>query len=134
MRIFTLIVAFTLFLISLNCSPSISVKKRDALLEEQNYTLQMNFYKNSTRVDSVDWVLINYIPPTDTDDVLMYSFIDEMGFSNNSIYCMAVFENSRKTEYKLVAPWLNSMIVQKSNLLVEKAVIVPKSKIRNFLK
>lgn len=89
----------------------------------------MNFYRDHTNVVPYEWKLISSIPPKDTSNVLVVVYKDEMS-TFNEVYCMAVFENSKGTEYKLVAPWLNNMIIQKSNLLMEKTVIVPKSKMK----
>ena len=119
---------FGLLALVFSCTNTEQTSDKDQPKKDSIYL--MSLYRHSTQIDSNEWKLISSIPPKDTSNVLFLVYKDEVGFSLNDVYCMAIFENKKGTEYKLVAPWLNSMIVQKSNLLMEKSTLVPKSEMK----
>lgn len=97
----------------------------------QDSIYQMQFYQNATQVGENGWDIVSFITQTDTCHVIKFMYRDEVGFSFDSVYCKAVFENKKGTEYKLIAPWLGAgMIVLKSNLLMEKSLIVSKKEMK----
>jgi len=99
--------------------------------EKQYSTPQMMVYKNNTQLDNNGWRLKSSIPVNDTCSVMKFIYRDEIRFSIDSIFCMAVFENSKGTKYKLIAPWLGAgTVIQKSNLLLEKSLVVSKEEMK----
>jgi len=101
---------------------SIFCKEKECYFKDlkQDSIYLMNFYKNSNIKDN-DWTLINNIPAIDTNNALMVVIIDKAGIFTKVFYCMAIFENSKKTEYLLVAPWFENIIIYKSNIFNKKS-------------
>jgi hypothetical protein len=128
---------------------SLSCKKKDYYTGnlKQDSIYLMNFYKNSTHIipsqlpraqgpwfpliKHYEWNLTNSISTSDTNNVLMVVIKDEISISTSTFYCMAIFENVKKTEYMLVAPWFKNVIIQKSNVLIKKVIVVPKKEMLN---
>lgn len=117
-----------LLLVGISCTKKESTTQE---LSKQDSIYQMMVYKNSTQLEDNGWKLKSSIPINDTCSVMKFLYRDEVGFSLDSVFCMAVFENIKGTEYKLVAPWLGAgMVVQKSNLLMEKSLVVSKEEMK----
>ncbi len=82
-----------------------------------------------------DWAVKASIPPGDIDHVIKMVYQDEIGLGQTAIFCMAVFENLKTKEYKLVAPWIDKEIrIQKSNVLGDEPQVVPRSLLEQNLK
>ena len=112
---------------------SLSCKKKDYYTGnlKQDSIYLMNFYKNSTYIIPNEWNITNSISTSDTNNILMVVIKDEISISTSTFYCMAIFENVKKTEYMLVAPWFKNVIIQKSNVLIKKVIVVPKKEMLN---
>jgi hypothetical protein len=110
-----------------------TIQSKDTSKVNQDSILQMSMYKNSTQIDKNEWKLKNTIQSNDTINVIKFLYRDEVGFSIDSVFCMAIFENIKGTEYKLIAPWLGAgMIIQKSNLLMEKSLLISKKEMKCY--
>jgi hypothetical protein len=66
------------------------------------------------KIEKNDWVTFSSINPDDTLNVLKVVYQEKYGLEK-TIFCKAIFDNTKTAEYKCVAPWL-SLILQKSNL------------------
>ena len=59
-----------------------------------------------------DWIVIASAKP---DTVLTVHFTNEIG-ARGELKCMALFENNKTRQYKLVAPWLKEALLEKGNI------------------
>jgi hypothetical protein len=77
--------------------------------------------------DKNDWVVIQSIK--DSLSVIKITYQEKYGIEK-SAYCMVVFENVKTAEYKCIAPWLGSLLLQKSNLNSFQTSMVSKSEMK----
>lgn len=85
--------------------------------KEQNQSVNLTTYKNvdSLQVENNPWELLLNIEPKDTLHVYKVVWDQKYGATKIS-YCMAVFENKETKQYKLIAPWINTIIIEKQNI------------------
>lgn len=76
-----------------------------------------------------DWVSIQSIKLEDSLNVIKITYQEKYGLER-TFYCKAVFENIKTAEYKCVAPWLGSLLLQKSNLNSFQTSIVSKAEMK----
>jgi hypothetical protein len=55
-----------------------------------------------------------------------------IGYYENHNYCMSVFKNESAKEHKLVAPWLNALIIEDQNANDIKITKVSKKDAPNY--
>jgi hypothetical protein len=79
-----------------------------------------DFFGPGTKVveftpDTSDWVAYKYIAPNDTTHVYKVTWSQSWGTSKIA-YCKVVFKNDKQRQYRLVAPWLSSMDIERNNM------------------
>jgi len=84
-----------------------------------------------TAEDESDWVIHASVPPTDTVNVIKFTYTAEMGLVQKTVYCMVVWENNKTGQYRLIAPWIDKFVtIQKANLQDTNPELVPKSEMK----
>jgi hypothetical protein len=69
---------------------------------------------DSTVIDMNPWKAYMSIPVSDTDDIYEVTWAQKYG-DTKVVYCTCIFRNEVSKEYKLVAPWLNALIIEDQN-------------------
>jgi len=85
--------------------------------KEQNQFVNLTTYKNidSLQIEDNPWELLLNIEPSDTLHV--YKVVWDQKYGATKInYCRAIFENKKAKQYKLIAPWFNSIIIEGQNI------------------
>jgi hypothetical protein len=70
--------------------------------------------RDSTVIDVNSWKSYMSIPVNDTDNIYEVTWAQKYG-DTKTLYCMSIFKNEVTKEYKLVAPWLNALIIEDQN-------------------
>jgi len=70
--------------------------------------------RDSVVIDINPWKSYMSIPVIDTDGIYEVTWAQKYG-DTKTIYCMNIFRNEIAKEYKLVAPWLNALIIEDQN-------------------
>lgn len=118
------LLAVLIMVLGVSCSRNSDDEARAAAYKAHNEARQ-DFYEQIEK-ERREWTVRASIQPGDTTSVLMLKYRDEIGLTEQVAYCMAIFENAK--EYKLVAPWIHTDIrIQKSNMLSDKPIVVPKA-------
>jgi uncharacterized protein YxeA len=78
-----------------------------------------NVFSNYTTQDTVvvetnPWQPYLSVPVGDTESVYEVVWDQKYGTTKTS-YCMVVFRNERSKQYKLIAPWLDGIIIEYQN-------------------
>ena len=61
------------------------------------------------------WKVYKVIDLSDTDHIYRVTWTQEYG-SPQVVYCKAVFKNDKDNQYKLVAPWIGGLDIDRSNV------------------
>lgn len=77
-----------------------------------------------TQIEKNDWELENSINKPDSF-CLKITFQEKYG-NLVTLYCMALFRNDKTRQYKLVAPWYNSKIINIDNIDDVSIIEIPK--------
>ena len=86
---------------------------------------------DTVSIDANPWQPYLNIPVGDTDNVYEVSWDQKYG-SSKAAYCMVVFRNEKSRQYKLVAPWLDGLIIEYQNVNDIKFNKVSKKDVPNF--
>jgi hypothetical protein len=70
--------------------------------------------RDTVAIEENVWKLYRSIPIGDTDEVYEVIWDQKYG-ATKKCYCTVVFRNERSNEYKLVAPWLDDLVIEKQN-------------------
>jgi len=68
-----------------------------------------------TKIESNDWQPYLAIDPTDTAHVYRVTWVQKYG-STQIAYCRVVFRNDKEKQYKLIAPWLSGIEIERANM------------------
>lgn len=95
-----------------------------------------NYFGNfSTRdtliVDTNPWKPSLSIPTGDTENVYEVTWDQKYGATKKS-YCVAVFQNEKSRQYKLIAPWLDGLVIEYQNTNNIKFNKVSKKDVPNY--
>jgi hypothetical protein len=85
--------------------------------KKQDQSVNLTTYKNidSLQIENNPWELLLNIEPKDS--IHIYKVIWDQKYGATKInYCMAIFENKKAKQYKLIAPWFNSIIIEGQNI------------------
>ena len=108
------------------CSDKGYDEARAAAYKAHNDARQ-KFYE-SVEKEHREWKVRAAIQPGDTSQVIVLRYRDEIGLTEQTVYCMAVFENAK--EYKLVAPWIHTDVrIQKANVLGDELETVKRKQL-----
>jgi hypothetical protein len=77
----------------------------------------------NTAVEKNDWELES---SATSDKVLKVKYQEKYG-AEKTVYCMAVFYNSKTRVYKLDAPWFQSVTLEQENLVSKDIVLINKT-------
>jgi hypothetical protein len=77
----------------------------------------------NTAVEKNDWELESSATP---DKVLKVKYQEKYG-SEKTVYCMASFYNAKTRQYKLDAPWFQSIILEQENLVSKDIILIDKT-------
>jgi hypothetical protein len=120
-----------IFVLSMFCAD------RKKISEISSYDAARSNYlsTSTTQLDahSNDWELLTYIGPSDTTKALAVVYKDEIGFSQNVVYCMVVWTCKKTGDLKCTAPWIDKFhLIKKSNILDLRIDVVTKSDIKGL--
>lgn len=62
-----------------------------------------------------DWQPYKSITPEDSIHILKVTWAEKYG-ENRVVYCKAVFKNDKEKQYKMVAPWMNDVEIERTNM------------------
>lgn len=62
-----------------------------------------------------EWQVYKAIEPNDTDHVYRVTWTQKYG-ATQVAYCKVVFRNDKEKQYKLVAPWLAGLDIERANM------------------
>jgi len=70
--------------------------------------------RDSSSTEVSPWILFNSISADDTDG--LYEVIwDQKYGTTKKVYCKAIFKNDKTNQFKLIAPWLEALIIESQN-------------------
>ncbi len=78
-----------------------------------------------TQIDKPEWIVENQINDAESN-CLKVVYREKYG-AEIITYCMVLFRNDKTKQYKMVAPWLKSKIVEMSNITGIEVYEVSKS-------
>jgi len=86
--------------------------------KEHNQSVNLTTYTavDSLQIEKNPWELLTSIEPEDTNNIFKVVWDQKYGITKTS-YCLAIFENVEQDQYKLIAPWLNTVIIEKQNII-----------------
>lgn len=82
----------------------------------------------NSQIDKQEWIVENQI--NDTDNNCLKVIYREKYGAEIITYCMVLFRNDKTKQYKMIAPWLKSKIVEMSNITGIEVYEVSKSEVR----
>ena len=62
-----------------------------------------------------EWMPYKAIDPDDSLNVLSVTWTEKYG-ETKTVYCKVVFKNDKEKQYKLVAPWLGTVDIERANM------------------
>ena len=68
-----------------------------------------------TKIEPNAWQPYLAIDPTDTAHVYRVTWVQKYG-SKQTAYCKVVFRNDKEKQYKLIAPWLSGIEIERANM------------------
>jgi hypothetical protein len=68
-----------------------------------------------TKIEPNDWQPYKAIDPIDSTHVYRVSWSQKYG-SVQTAYCKVVFRNDKEKQYKLIAPWLSGIEIERANM------------------
>jgi hypothetical protein len=82
----------------------------------QNSSVDLSNYTNrdSVVIETNAWEPYLNIPEGDTESIFEVTWDQKYGATKTS-FCMIVFRNEQAKQYKLVAPWLDGVIIEYQN-------------------
>lgn len=87
--------------------------------------------RDSLVIDMNPWKSYVSIPVNDTENLYEVTWAQKYG-DTKTMYCMSVFRNESAKEYKLVAPWLNALVIEDQNANDIKITKVSKKDAPNY--
>ena len=79
----------------------------------------------NTQVDTNDWY-VKFQTSDPDHNCLRVVFREKYG-QQLTVFCMVVFANNKTQQYKLIAPWMKGLEIERSNITTFDPVEVPKS-------
>jgi len=71
--------------------------------------------QDEVKIEPNDWQVVQSIDLNDSLRVIKVVYQEKYG-SERIVFCNAIFENKKTSEYKCIAPWLEGLVLEKSNV------------------
>lgn len=88
------------------------VKKKD---HDKSVNLTTYNTIDTLKIEESPWKVLSCIKSNDSVYVYKVTWDQKYGVTKTA-YCMAIFKNESTNEYKLIAPWLNTVLIEKQNI------------------
>jgi hypothetical protein len=72
-------------------------------------------YVEEPKIESNDWQPYKAIDPSDSTHVYKVTWSQKYG-ATQVMYCKVIFRNDKEKQYRLVAPWLNGLDIERQNM------------------
>jgi len=102
------------------------------ILKNSSPSIPSNYKTSDTlKVEINPWV--PYLSISEEDTVNIYEVIwDQKYGATKTAYCMVIFKNDKLRQYKLIAPWINSIVIEGQNINDIKITKVLKKDVSDY--